>query len=258
MGYPAGSYSSGQPGAYSDYTQWVAEPETDTKVSHRSLTLAVAILGLSSYLVSFGPMLGVAGIDWDVRFPVLAGLLAAFGLLPRQTPAGKVIAALAAVGFLDALSRGIVLPEGVEPGWALWVLVLLNAAQTAVAVAALRNQPAPADAQQAWYAAYAEQYAQAAAQYYGQYDEDEAPGKDDRAGTAQAPAVAAQRPPAAAQAGSYEDYLPRAEQAGFAGRPHRQASPGHESGSLPNVGQAAGPAPQPTAAIEQYRTSSPQ
>src|SRR3978361_921193 len=106
MAYPSGVegyYPAEQTGAYGSYSQWSPDPETGSNLSHRRLTMAVALLGLSSYLVMFAPMLNMSGIDWDVRFAVLAGLLAALGLLPRQTPALKIVAALAALGFLDAL-----------------------------------------------------------------------------------------------------------------------------------------------------------
>lgn len=260
MSYPSGPsggyYASEQPSAHSDYSQWAAEPETGATVSHRSLSLAVALLGLCSYLVSFGPMLGVAGIDWDVRFPVLAGLLAGFGLLPRQAPAAKVVAALAGVGFLDALSRGIVVPDGVEPGWALWVVVVLNAAQTAVAVAAVRNQPAQADPQQAWYAAYAEQYAQAAAQYYGQYaQEDEGDvGYESGSGLAQqVQPVSATESRRASQSASYAEFV--GDQA-VAPAGETSAGPVAQPSGLPNVGHSPQPAQQQTVAFETgYRTS---
>lgn len=258
MSYPSGGYHAPeQPGASSDYSQWVAEPETGAKMSHRALSLAVAVLGLCSYLVSFGPMLGVGGIDWDVRFPALAGLLAAFGLLPRQTPAAKWVAALAGVGFLDALSRGVVVPDGVEPGWALWVVVVLNAAQTAVAVGAVLNQPAQADPQQAWYAAYAEQYAQAAAQYYGQYAHEDDGAAEYQNGSGQAHQVqpaSATESRRAAQSASYAEFF-----GGPATAPTGASStaPVAPSSGLPNVGHSPQPAQQQTVAFETGYRSSP-
>ncbi len=213
---------------------------------------------MGSYLVSFGPMLGVGGIDWDVRFAALAGLLAVFGLLPGQTPTGKVIAALAAIGFLDALSRAIVVPDGVEPGWALWVVVVLNALQAAAAVGALLNQPTEADAQQAWYAAYAEQYAQAAAQYYGQYEQEEQAEDRYESGTAhaqQTQQVSAPAPGRAAspQGASYAEFI--GDQAAADTRAPQTQAPAPATG-VPNAAHSPTPAQQQTVAFQTpYRTS---
>ncbi|QLL06021.1 DUF5336 domain-containing protein [Mycobacterium vicinigordonae] len=259
MAYPSGPSGTSSGGYYGDYSQWAAEPDSAGKDTQRRLTLAVAVLGLASYLVSFGPMLAVGGIDWDVRFAVLAGLLAVFGLLPRQTPASKVIAALAAIGFLDALSRAIVVPDGVEPGWAMWVVVVLNALQTVIAVAALLNQPAEADPQQAWYAAYAEQYAQAAAQYYGQYQQEQHAETRYESGTAhaqQTQQVSASEPGRAAafQSASYAEFI--GDQAP-ASAPAPGAQTAAPAAGVPSAGHAPSPAQQQTVAFETpYRGSS--
>jgi multisubunit Na+/H+ antiporter MnhF subunit len=262
MAYPSGVegyYPAEQTGAYGSYSQWSPDPETGANLTHRRLTIAVVLLGLCSYLVSFGPMLNMAGIDWDVRFAVLAGLLAALGLLPRQTPALKIVAALAALGFLDALSRVIVRAEGIEPGWALWVLVVLNALQTGVAIGALLTQPDASDEQQAWYAAYAEQYAQAAAQYYGQDAQEDQADTAYQGGTAhaqQAQHVSAPetRRAAAPQDASYAEFVgdqPTAPASGqIAGAQIAQPSAG-----LPNVGHSAAPPQQTVVSEPEYRTS---
>lgn len=262
MAYPGsqGYYPAEQTSGYGGYSQWSPEPETGSKVSHRQLTWAVVLLGLCSYLVSFGPMLNGFGIDWDVRFAVLAGLLAAFGLLPRQAhsgQAGKIVATLAAVGFLDALSRVAVLPEGVQPGWAMWVVLVLNGLQTGVAIGALLTQPDVSEEQQAWYAAYAEQYAQAAAQYYDQYADENQPDAAQEDGTAQAQQVqqvSAPEPRRAApsQEASYAEFVGDQAQPGQAPVPH--AAP--PAAGLPNVGSASAPVPQqPTVSQPEYRPS---
>lgn len=259
MAYPGNSgYYPAEPNSgHGGYSQW--SPESDRgdsespKVSHRQLTLAVVVLGLCSYLVSFGPMLGGFGIDWDVRFAVLAALLGTFGLLPRQTPAAAIVATLAAIGFLDALSRVVVLPEGVQPGWAMWVVVVLNAVQAGLAVAALLAQPSASEEQQAWYAAYAEQYAQAAAQYYGEYDQGDQPESGYDSGLAQArqleqvsaaePGRSAAPQPAPQQA-SYSEFV--AEPAPATGAPLAAPS-AQQSAGLPNIGHSAAPAEQTSA-----------
>ncbi|OBK42302.1 hypothetical protein A5657_00375 [Mycobacterium kubicae] len=263
MSYPSnfpGSYPVEQPSGYGSYAQWSAESEDGPRVSHRHLTVVVVLLGLCSYLVSFGPMLNVPGLGWEVRFAVLASLLAAFALWAKQPPAGIVVAALAALGFLDALASLITAPDGSQPGWALWVIVVVNALQALVAIAALRAQPVVVDEQKAWYAAYAEQYAQVAAQYYGQYHE-AAPESEYQSGAAQAQQVQQVSTPeprrvAAAPEASYADFVGDQSSA----QPGGQAAQMHNaqpSAGLPNVGQSAGPAQQQTAAGQpEYRTSS--
>jgi hypothetical protein len=264
MAYPGshGYYLAEQnSGGYDGYSPWTPGPQTGTKVSHRQLICAVAVLGLCSYLVSFGPMLNGFGINWDVRFAVSAGLLAAFGLLPRQASgsgqAGKILAALAAVGFLDALSRVVVLPEGLQPGWAMWVVVVLNGLQAGAAVGALLTQPNAAAEQQAWYAAYAEQYAQAAAQYYGQYTEGEEPDVAAESATAHAQQVqqvqqvsSPERRAAPRQQASYDEFVAGQPQPGPPSTCHAAAP----AAGLPNVGHSAAPVQQDVSEPE-YRTS---
>ena len=51
------------------------------------LFIAVAVLGLATYGLSFGPVVdGGDGTGWNVRFAALAALCAAFGLLPSRVP----------------------------------------------------------------------------------------------------------------------------------------------------------------------------
>ncbi|MDP7705233.1 DUF5336 domain-containing protein [Mycobacterium sp. TY815] len=257
MAYPGsqGYYPAEQTHDHHGYPTWSPEPQTGGKVSHRQLCWAVVVLALCSYLVSFGPMLNGFGIDWDVRFAVLAGLLAGFGLLPRQTPTGKVVAVLAAAGFLDALSRVAVLPEGVQPGWAMWVVLVLNGLQAGAAVGALLTQPNAADEQQAWYAAYAEQYAQAAAQYYGEYADGDEPDVAYESGTAQAQQVHQVSAPeprraSAPQGASYDEFVAHSQ-------PTQESAPQAvpPTPSLPNVGHSAAPAQQIAGEQPEYRTS---
>ncbi|WP_155763625.1 DUF5336 domain-containing protein [Mycobacterium asiaticum] len=265
QGYYAADQSSGWTGSDS---YWSSEPESGSKMSHRHLTLAVVVLGACAYLVSFGPMVKTAGIGWEVRLAALAGLLAAFGLLPRQIPAGKIVAALAALGFLDALSSVLVVPDGIQPGWASWVVVVVNGLQTAAAVGALLAQPSATADQQAWYAAWyaasAEQYAQAAAQYYGQYpdrgqaESGYATGDAHTQHEAHHVAVAEARGAAESQEASYSEFI--GQNAGAQPGPvpgvhsaQPSATPGFGE---PNAGHAPVPAQQqPAVSQPEHRVS---
>lgn len=125
------------------------------------------ILGLATYGVSFGPVVdGNGATGWYVRFAALAGLVAALCLLPRGKPFPAVVGVLAAMGFLDGLSILIT----ADTGWAMTTIVVLNALQTAAAVAALllgRNAEATGAANTD-YAAYVDYYNRAVRDYYSQ------------------------------------------------------------------------------------------
>lgn len=233
-----GYYASGQAGGYGAYAPQSSGRGGDSSPLPGYLTLAVAALGVASYLVSYGPVREAGGIDWDVRFAVLAGLLAAFGLAPGQKSRSGVVAALATVGFFDALSSRIT--EAGHLGWALTVIVVLNGLQAVAAIAALYlgAEGAGDRGVRSDYDAYADYYARAA-QYYGQYNQQQ-PKTDtlQRAAHAQVAAHHSQQA-AASQAGSYAEYVGGSGQAP-ASAPQRAAPAGPQAG-LPNF--AAAPAP---------------
>lgn len=174
----------------------------------RRLFIAVAVLGLITYGLSFSAVLDDGdGTGWSVRFAALAALCAAFGLLPRQSPQPLATAALAAMGFLDALSRVLT----TEAAWPLTVIVGLNAVQAAAAIAALtswRKTSAESTAVSG-YDAYVDYYNQAVRQYYGQHasapqESSERGGYGQASGAAQA---AAYRAPRTSQSGAYTDLV---------------------------------------------------
>ncbi len=114
------------------------------------LTAAVAVLGLVTYLLSFGPMfklssdigpfageLTAGGSSFSVVASLLAGLLAAVSLLPKASNYAAVVAAVSAVGALLVVAELISKPEGFSVGWALWFILASTIIQTIVAVAAL-------------------------------------------------------------------------------------------------------------------------
>lgn len=204
----------------------------------RNLFIVVAVLGLASYGASFGPTGDAETPGWYVRFAALAGLVAALSLLSRRAPLPIMTATLAAVGFLDALSSVV---STSDRGWALTVIVVLNALQAAAAVAALLMSPKAATGSTAGYEAYVDYYNQAVRQYYSQQAHSSTPGQSQRSGHAQADANAqatahAQRTQRPSQYADYGelDY----------GGPHGSAD--HDSGGvvpgrpagLPSFGQA--------------------
>ena len=68
---------------------------------------------------------------------LVAGLIAAASLLPKQKAPIGVIAAVAVLAFLLVLAEIIQKPEGVSIGWALYVVIVLTFLQSAVAIGAL-------------------------------------------------------------------------------------------------------------------------
>ncbi len=148
-------------------TERSAQSDAENRLPRR-LFIAVTVLGVATYGASFGPVAdGGGGTGWSVRFAALAALCAAFSLLPRQSPQTFVTAALASMGFLDALSD-VVLTAQAE--WPLTVIAALNAVQAAAAIAALVfwRQAVAGTSESAGYDAYVDYYNQAVRQYYGQ------------------------------------------------------------------------------------------
>ncbi|MGV0770848.1 DUF5336 domain-containing protein [Mycobacterium syngnathidarum] len=207
---------------------------------HRNLSIAVVVLGLVAYGVSFGPAADGGGNDWHVRFAVLAGLAAAIGLLPRQSARLWLPALLAGAGFLDALSSALASPEA--SGWVLTTIAVLNGLQTAAAVAALWLAPeAPAAATVAGgYEAYLDYYNQAVQQYYQQSAVAQ-PDSSQRSAYGQAHAQGYAQSQATHQAPQYGDYADLLSPQQDYGRP-TDSPPAHSDGLAAPPGRAgAGP-----------------
>ncbi|OLT98580.1 hypothetical protein BKG60_01000 [Mycobacterium syngnathidarum] len=209
---------------------------------HRNLSIAVVVLGLVAYGVSFGPAADGGGNDWHVRFAVLAGLAAAIGLLPKQSARLWLPALLAGAGFLDALSSALASsPEA--SGWVLTTIAVLNGLQTAAAVAALWLAPeAPAAATVAGgYEAYLDYYNQAVQQYYQQSAVTQ-PDSSQRSAYGQAYAQAYAQSQATHQAPQYGDYADLLSPQQDYGR-STDSPPAHSDGLAAPPGRAgAGPA----------------
>ncbi|MBV9088401.1 MAG: DUF5336 domain-containing protein [Mycobacteriaceae bacterium] len=142
-GYPPAQ----QHGPYAPTTQFSKAEEGPSKLPVYLLA-AVVVLGLAGYLVSFGPVwksseigtMGgstITGGSFEIVALVLAALLAAAALLPKARNYTAIVAVVAVVGFLLAISELITKPSFLSVGWALIVIVVLAGLQAVAAVGAL-------------------------------------------------------------------------------------------------------------------------
>lgn len=100
----------------------------------RSLWAVVAVLGPAAVAVClFSP----GPLGYPVRFSMLAAVVAAVGLLPRQTLRAWIVVALAITGYVDALAGAI---KATPTGWPMIVITVLNSLQSVVAIGALLRE----------------------------------------------------------------------------------------------------------------------
>jgi hypothetical protein len=143
MSYPSGppgnpGYPSGPPASqYNAPTQQFGQVQETTPAGPSKLGfylgIAVAVLGLAVYLTTFALDSGAA---FGPLVAILAGLLAAAALLPKQRSHVAVVAVLAVLGFLIALA-GVITIGSDTLGWASYLLVALTLLQAIAAVTAL-------------------------------------------------------------------------------------------------------------------------
>jgi len=255
-------YSPGTRDYHSAYQPAYPNQRLDAESSlPRNLFIAVAVLGLATYVFSFGPVAdGREAVGWDIRFAVLAALCAMLGLLAKQSPLPLTTAVLATMGFLDGLSSML---AAADRGWALTVIVVLNALQAAAAVAALLLAPkaVPKPADTTGYEAYVDYYNQAVRSYYDQQAQSVPPEQMQRAGYGQASAEAraSARAPRSQRPSQHGDYADL-DYSGTRTTAPQQDLAGSASGpsGLPSFGQANTRADQPLReADESTRPSSP-
>lgn len=150
MSYPPGSpgYQSAQPpGPYGASNPSFAKPADSVSRLPQYLQAAVAVLGLATYLASFGQMLtlsdgGIVGLTGNagpaVLFAVLAALLAVVGLLPKARNYTAIVAVLAVLAALLAIKRIISAGDnGYSVGWALWLVLAFIIMQAVAAASGL-------------------------------------------------------------------------------------------------------------------------
>jgi hypothetical protein len=142
-GYPPAQ----QHGPYAPTTQFTKVDEGPSKWPVYLLAVVV-VLGLLGYLASFGPVWkssevgpvagsSITGGSLEVVALVFAALLAAVGLIPKARNYTPIIAVIAVVGFLLALSELFNKPSFLSVGWALIVIIVLAGFQALAAVGAL-------------------------------------------------------------------------------------------------------------------------
>jgi hypothetical protein len=187
MTYSPGSpgYPPAQPGgSYPGATPSFAKTDDGPSKLPLYLNIAVVVLGFAVYLLNFGPTFtlgadlgpasgGRAGdAGTAVLVALLAALLAGLALLPKAKNYAGVVAAVAVLGALLAISETINTPAGFALGWAMWPLVAASVLQAVAAVVAILLEAGviTAPTPRPKYDPYAQygQYGQYGQQYGGQ------------------------------------------------------------------------------------------
>jgi hypothetical protein len=121
-------------GAHGWYPMGRSESESLTDRLTRSLWLVVTVLGVATFGVSFA---SPVALGFPVRLSVFAAIVAAVGLLRGQPRRGWIVVALTLTGFLDTADGWV---RSHDIGWALTVIMVLNALQSLAAVGALLQE----------------------------------------------------------------------------------------------------------------------
>jgi hypothetical protein len=120
--------------------------KSDDGESHlsRYLTIGVLVLGLATYLLSYGPMitrilpngdeLVESGSTLPIDLVLLAALLAGVSLLPKARNYAAVVTAVSVLGALLLIEDTI---GASGRGWALWFALAAGVLQAILAVSAL-------------------------------------------------------------------------------------------------------------------------
>lgn len=145
-GYP----SAQPPGSYGAPAPFGQAAESGPSKLPLYLSVAVAVLGLIAYLLTFGPMFTLSaevgpfvsevtagGSGLPILAALAAALLAGAGLLPKANNYHAVVAVLATLGALLALSDLLGKPDGFSVGWAFWVFLAATVLQSVAAIVAL-------------------------------------------------------------------------------------------------------------------------
>jgi hypothetical protein len=145
--------------------------------------------------------------------------------------------------YAEALGIGML----AERGWALTVIVVLNALQAAAAVAALLLGPKAQTETTTGYEAYVDYYNEAVRNYYSQQARSAPPEQAQRSaqGQAYADAQAAAQARRTQRPSQYGDYAELDYTTSRPGAPSQQAPGGTSSAGMPNVGHTQRSADRP-------------
>ncbi|UMB70606.1 DUF5336 domain-containing protein [Mycobacterium paraterrae] len=182
MTYPPGNpgYPPAQsPGSYGApaSTSFAKSEDAESNLKHY-LTIAVAVLGVLTYLASYFPMVSRVlpngdelvekGSTLPVDLVLLAGLLAGVSLLPKAKNYLAVVAAISLLGSLLLIQDTV---DASDRGAGLWIAVTAGVVQAGLAVAALLldagviTAPAPRPKYDQYYGQYGGYYGQQQAPY---------------------------------------------------------------------------------------------
>ncbi|MBS4729134.1 DUF5336 domain-containing protein [Mycobacterium sp. SM1] len=147
-GYPPAQ----SPGSYGGSTPSFAKTVDSASRAQVYLTIVVVALGLGAYAASFLPMFTLSaemgpgggellpsdlGAVVGVIAALLAGLLAAVGLLPKASNYTGIVAAIAVLGALLAIAQAVGGHSGLTIGVGLWLVLAFSVIQAIAAVGAL-------------------------------------------------------------------------------------------------------------------------
>ena len=182
MTYPPGNpgYPPAQsPGSYGapGSTSFAKSADAENNLKHY-LTIAIAVLGVLTYLASYFPMVSrllpngdelvEKGSTLPVDLVLFAGLLAGVSLLPK---AKSYLAAVTAVSLLGSLLLIQDTIDASDRGAGLWIAVTAGVVQAALALSALLldagviTAPAPRPKYDQYYGQYGGYYGQQQAPY---------------------------------------------------------------------------------------------
>ncbi len=237
------TYSSGSPGfqpgpppgSYGPSAPSFAKPSDAESKLPLYLQIAVVALGFGVYLANFGPIVTVTDGEYPlilgdaghtVPLALLAALLAGVSLLPKAKLYTPVVAVIAVLGALLAISTVADSSDGYTVGWGLWLVLTFSVLQAAAAVGLLLLEAGvvTAPAPRPKYDPYAQYGLPPGGNYYGQ------PGQQGYG----------HQGPQQSGYPSYGGYPSAPSSGGFSA----QSAPGSSSGGFNSGSQQAQSAPQ--------------
>ncbi|OBH21269.1 hypothetical protein EHH44_14470 [Mycolicibacter terrae] len=175
-----GFQPSQPPGSYGPSTPSFAKSGSDAESKlPLYLQIAVVVLGFGVYLANFGPIVTVTDGEYPlilgdaghtVPLAVLAALLAGAGLLPKAKLYTAVVAVIASLGALLAISTIADSGDNYTIGWGLWLVLTFSILQAAAAIGSLLLEAGvvTAPAPRPKYDPYAQYGLPPGGNYYGQ------------------------------------------------------------------------------------------